>query len=176
MAFTFEVQDPDTPTETANAYISVDELKDYCDGRGIDYSAKTDDEIEQAIVRATDYMDGRWTYAGYRYDSDQSTECPRRDVYDSYGYNVDGFPRAFILACCAYTVIDLIDGKTLMPNSQDNTAAGMIIKERKKVDEIEREYQYSENKGFQWPRWPLPDKFMRQSGLITSVRRTLGRG
>ncbi|MCK5015599.1 MAG: hypothetical protein KAS32_00890 [Candidatus Peribacteraceae bacterium] len=172
----FEVQDSDDPTATANAYVSVAEFQAYCDERGIDHSAKTDPQIEQAIVRATDYMDGRWTYEGFKYDIEQSTEVPRRDVFDSEGFAIDDIPRIFKNACCEYTQIDLIVGETLMPNSQNNTQSGQLTYERKKVDAVEKEIHYHANRGFQWPRWPLPDRMMRQSGLIGSTRRQLGRG
>lgn len=182
MAFVFEVQDEDVPTDTANAYVSVADFKDYCDGRGYDYTtpAYTDTQIQNAIVRATDYMDGRWTFAGYRYDDDQSTECPRRDVWNKAGTTyLDYFPLHLIQACCEYAKIDLIDGKSLMPNSVDNTVPGQLTYLRTRVEgAVEKEQHFNSFKGYggKYPSWPLPDKMMRQSGLVGSSRRTLGRG
>ncbi|MBW2636053.1 MAG: hypothetical protein JRC86_00760 [Deltaproteobacteria bacterium] len=174
----FEVQDPDVPTETATAYVSVAEFKAFCDDRGIDYSAKSDQEIEQAIVRATDYTDGRWTYEGFKYDEEQSTEVPRREVYDpGTGFAIDDIPAVFKLGVCEYTQIDLIQGYTLMPNSQDNTQAGALSYERKRADVVEIEKHWSTNKGFQQAKWPQADKFIKRSGLLGQQnRRTLARG
>lgn len=180
MAFVFEVQDPDNPTSTSNAYISVQYFKDYCDGRGYDYSALNDTEIEQAIVRATDFMDARWTYEGHRYDDDQSTEVPRGNVWDEHGLYLDGFPDPFEDACCEYTKIDAIDGLDLMPNNVTNTAPGQLTYERKRVEgAVEREFHYHPNKGYgssSYPSWPIPDRMMKHTGLLGSTRRTLGRG
>ena len=173
----FEVQDPDVPTETANAYVSIVEFKAYCDERGIVYALKSDTEIEQAIVRATDYTDGRWTYEGFKYDGDQSTEVPRREVFDDEGYSIDGLPLAFRQGVCEYAQIDLIQGYTLMPNSQDNTQAGTLSYERKKADVVEIEKHWNTNKGFLLAKWPLADRYIRRSGLLGQQgRRTLMRG
>jgi hypothetical protein len=176
----FEVQDPDVPTETANAYISVAYFKAYADDRGINYSAKTDTDIEQAIVRATDYMDGRWTYAGNRYDDDQSTEVPRRNVWNKDGtIYLDYFPIPFEDACAEYTKIDLIDGLSLMPNAVDNTVPGQLTYLRTRVEgAVEKEQHFNSFKGYggKYPSWPLPDKMMQRTGLLASSRRTLGRG
>lgn len=173
----FEVQDPDEPTETANAYVTVAEFKSYCNGRGIDYSSKLDVEIEQAIVRATDYTDGRWIYEGLKYDDDQSTEVPRSEVFNKAGYSIDDIPAVFKLGVCEYTQIDLIQGLTLMPNSQDNTQAGALSYERRKADVVETERHWSTNKGFQQAKWPLADKYIHRSGLLGQQgRRTLQRG
>ena len=174
----FIVQDPDEPTDDANAYVTVNEFKAYCGSRGISYSGKTDNEIERSIVRATDYTDGRWTYEGFKYDVDQSTEVPRREVYDpGTGYAIDDIPAVFKLGVCEYAQIDLIQGLTLMPNSQDNTQAGALSYERKRADVVEIEKHWSTNKGFQQARWPLADKYIRRSGLLGQQgRRTLQRG
>lgn len=179
MAFAFEVQDPDVPTSTANAYVSVAYFKDYCDGRGYDYSALTDTEIQQAIVRATDFMDARWTYEGFRYDDTQSTEVPRREVWDAQGIYLDGFPDPFEDACCEYAKTIAIDGLSLIPNNVDNTVPGQLTYDRKRVEgAVETEKHYNPNKGYGSvtnPSWPLPDKMMTRTGLLGSNRRTLGR-
>ncbi len=183
MAFVFEVQDSDVPTATANAYVSVADFKDYCDGRGYDYTtpAYTDAQIQEAIVRATDFMDGRWTYAGYRYDDEQSTECPRRDVWNASGtLYLDFLPAALIQACSEYAKIDLIDGLSLSPNSVDNTTPGQLTYLRTRVEgAVEKEQHFHASKGYgasSNPSWPVADKYMRQTGLLTSTRRTTGRG
>jgi len=181
MAFVFEVQDPDVPTETANAYVSVADFKDYCDGRGYDYTtpAYSDADIQGAIVRATDYMDVRWTYAGLRYDDDQSTECPRKYVYNKAGNSVDGLPLNLKQACCEYAKIDLIDGLELAPNAVDNTVPGQLTYLRTRVEgAVEKEQHFNSFSGYggKYPSWPLADKFMLRTELLESTRRTLGRG
>jgi hypothetical protein len=95
-------QDPDNPTDDANAYIDLDFFQAYCDLVGYDYSSYTDAQQEQSIIRATIFMDARWSYAGYKLDDDQSTECPRQEVYDSRGMWVQGLPTPLLNACAEY--------------------------------------------------------------------------
>lgn len=172
----FEVQDPDAPTETATAYLSVADWKLYADDRGYDYSAKTDPEIQQALIRAADYTDVRWTFEGFKWDFEQSLEVPRSDVFDPQGYALDGFPRLFLNAVSEYTKIDLLDALTLMPN-RDNAVTQNRTMLRTKADVVEKEQRFSANNtAYKWPRWALPDRMIRQSGLVGSERRTTSRG
>ena len=174
----FEVQDPDVPTTTANAYISVADWKSYADDRGYDYTTPgyTDDEIQEAIIRASDYTDGRWIFEGFKYDFEQSTEVPRSEVYSPQGYAITGFPRLFLNGVSEYIKVDLIDGKDLMPN-RDNTVTQNRTMLRKKADVVEKEERFSANNtAYQWPVWALPDKLIRKSGLVGTTRRSLTRG
>lgn len=172
----FEVQDPDVPTATANAYVSLAGFKAYADDRGYDYSAKTDGQIQEAIVRATGAMDARWNYLGHKFDADQSTECPRQSAYDKRGFLIAGLPKDLVDACSEYTNIDLLLGLSLMP-SPDNAVTGRLTYLRTKADVVEREQHFSGNHGYVWPKWPLADQILINSELIdTVVRRTVSRG
>src|SRR3954464_1966504 len=57
------VQD-DLGSLNANGYISVAFFKSYHDARGNSYVGKTDQQIEYAIILATDYVDTRFSYRG----------------------------------------------------------------------------------------------------------------
>ncbi len=169
----FIVQDPDAPLTTANAYISVVAFKAYHDDRGNAYSA-TDTEIEQAIVRATDYMDSRWTFAGSRQDLEQSTECPRSGVFDpDTSYEVDRYPPELEDACAEYSMSAL--AASLYPVSNVDTTGHAVKRLRKKVDVIEKETEYFHTGGSAWTAYPLADGKMKRTKLLTSQRRTLGR-
>lgn len=72
------LQDDDGIVEDANAYIDVDYFKAYHDSRGNSYSAYTDDQIDTAIVRATDYADQRFQFRGIKLADGQTTEWPRQ--------------------------------------------------------------------------------------------------
>ena len=172
----FVVQDPDAPKTDANGYITAQAFKDYHDERGNAYTAN-DTEIEQAIVRATDYMDSRWTFAGSRQDADQSTECPRSGVYDpNTGYTVDPYPAELEEACAEYTMSALVG--SLYPSSNvDNT--GLQVKSvHKKADVIEKETEYFQSGSSSSAKkaWPVADGKMKKTRLLASTRRTLGRG
>lgn len=169
----FIVQTPDAPLSTANAYISVATFKTYHDDRGGDYSGSSDEEIEDAIVRATDYIDSRWTFAGSRDDLDQSTECPRSGVYDPItGYEVDYYPPELEEACAEYGISALASSLYPSPNVD---ATGLQVKiTRKKADVIEKETEYFHGKSAK-KAWPIADGKMRKTRLLTSTRRTIGR-
>jgi hypothetical protein len=79
----FNVQNDDGTVVDANAYIDVATFKAYHDSRGNDYSAYSDTLIQKAIVRATDFVDTRFTYKGVKLNTDpenapQFTQWPRR--------------------------------------------------------------------------------------------------
>jgi len=169
----FVVQDPDNPASDATAYISVAFFKDYHDTRGNAYTA-TDTEIQQAIVRATDYMDSRWTFAGSREDSDQSTECPRSGVYDpNTGWELDGYPTELEEACAEYTLPAL--SGSLYPASNVDGSGRQVKRTRRKADVIERETEYVSPSKTPWKAYPAADGKMKKTKLLESPRRTLGR-
>lgn len=170
----FEVQNSSSPTSTANAYIAVQTFKDYHDERGTGYTA-TDTEIQQAIVRATDYIDARWTFAGSRVDEGQSTECPRSGVYsERTGYELNGYPVELEEACAEYALSALSGSLYPSPNV-DNTGR-LVKKTRRKADVIERETEYYTPGKTAWTAYPLADGKMKATKLLASRRRTLGRG
>jgi len=170
----FVIQDPVTPKTDANAYISVAEFATYHTDRGNAYSA-TDTEIEQAIVRATDYIDARWTFAGSRKDADQSTECPRSGVYaQDTGYLLDGYPEELKQACAEYALAAL--SASLYPSPNVDSTGRTVRKTRKKADVIEKETEYANPATIGWTSYPLADGFMKRTRLLASERRTLGRG
>lgn len=174
----FVVQNPLTPTDTANAYIAVQWFKDYHSERGNGYTA-SDTEIEQAIIRATDYMDARWTFAGYRLDEDtpQSTECPRAGVYDPVkSWELDGYPVELEEACAEYALAALTE--SLYPSPNVDTSGRQVKSVHKKADVLEKETEYfgpsASNKQV-WTQYPLADGKMKRTKLLTLSRRTLGR-
>ncbi len=172
----FIVQTPDAPLSTANAYIAVQFFKDYHDLRGNAYTAN-DTEIEQAIVRATDYIDSRWTFGGARDDADQSTECPRSGVYDvNTGYTVDPYPSELEEACAEYAMSAL--ASSLYPSPNVDTTGLQVKMTRKKADVLEKETEYFQSGGASSAKraWPVADGKMKKTRLLTSTRRTLGRG
>ena len=169
----FVVQDPDAPKADAVAYIAVQTFKDYHDERGNTYTAQ-DTEIEQAIVRATDYIDSRWTFAGSRDDADQSTECPRSGVYDpNTGLTLDPYPAELEEACAEYAMSALAGSLYPTPNVD---ATGLRVKmTRKKADVLEKQTEYFQS-GSAKRAWPVADGKMKKTRLLASTRRTLGRG
>lgn len=76
----------------ANSYVAVYDFKNYCDDRGIAYADYHDTDIEQAAIRATMYLDGRYKgrWRGARtHGREQALDWPRDDVIDAYGQEID---------------------------------------------------------------------------------------
>lgn len=170
----FIIQTPDAPLSTANAYIAVQTFKDYHDDRGNAYSAN-DTDIEKAIVRSTDFIDSRWTFAGSREDSEQSTECPRSGVYDpKTSWLVDHYPPELEEACAEYTMSALAG--SLYPNSNVDCTGKAVKSIRKKVDVIDKETEYFNPAKTSWTAFPVADGKMKRTRLLAATRRTLGRG
>lgn len=162
----FVVQDPDTPTSDANAYISVADFQSYHDDRGQSYGTATDEEIEQAIVRATDYMDVRWTFEGVRYDADQSTECPRAGVIDpKLGWYIEGIPSEIIEACAEYALTALNAVLNDAP-TRDSSGARVTHLRTRIEGAVEREVHFDSTAIFREPIYPIPDAKMRKSNLL----------
>lgn len=169
----FIVQDPDAPKADANGYITADEFKTYHDDRNNTYTA-SDTDIEYAIVRATDYIDTRWTFAGYRDDLDQSTECPRSGVYSQRnGLLLDGYPEELKEACAEYAMASLAG--TLYATANVDTSGKSVKKIRKKADVLEKETEYFNPSKTAWTAFPVADGKMKRTRLLASTRRTLGR-
>ena len=86
-------QDNTGAVSGANAYISVAYFKTYHDTRGNNYLAYTDTEIENAIIRSTDYVDIRFSFVGSKSNArDQLTQWPRSSALDRDGWYVTGIP------------------------------------------------------------------------------------
>ena len=174
----FIVQTPDAPLSDANAYISVAYFKAYHDDRGNDYSSSSDSDIEESIVRVTDYVDTRWTFAGYRQAGEtQSTECPRSGVKDERtGYWLEGYPPELEEACAEYALIALAGSLYAAPNIDNTGLKVKITKKKVAVLEKDTEYFQGGSNSNAWLGYPVADGKMKKTRLLTSTRRTLGRG
>jgi predicted amidohydrolase YtcJ len=111
------------------------------------------EEKEQAIVRATDYIDQRFgrKFVGQKTHGDQALEWPRASAYDRDDHVLSDIPVLLQRACAEYALIAYRQGE-LAPQPPlpvpslgvDGTAGsteatGQIIKE--KVGPIETEYK-----------------------------------
>ena len=168
MAAEFIVQDADDPTDDANAYIDTTFFKQYCTDRGYTYTA-TDDAIKLAIVKATDYIDARWKFKGQRKQSYQSTECPRARVFSpTTGHYIDDLPLRFQEACAEYALLAIT--QDLMPNpTQDASGRVVTMLSQTLPDGIGKTVQYGGGgTSYMWPQYPLADRKIRSSELITA--------
>jgi hypothetical protein len=132
MAFTLE---DGTGLEDANAYISVAFADSYFADRGITEWTGTDTVKEQAIIRATDYIETRWgqSFLGEPEfpDTPQALSFPRLDI---------GIPMALRRATAEYALRAL--ATSLMPDPTVNPI-GVVSGTREKVGPLETEVSYS---------------------------------
>lgn len=122
-------------------YGTVSGLKAHADARGISYAGKTDDEITQALVRSSDYIDGayRSAFPGYKTGGrDQEREWPRYDVVDGRGFGIpsDEVPVEIERATYEGAIRELASPGSLAPD----VAAGAPVVKREKVGPLETEY------------------------------------
>jgi hypothetical protein len=163
MAFTFTVEDG-TGLENANAYITEAFFRDHHDGRSRDVTFYSQEEVEGAVVKASDYVDQRFgrRFLGTRLINQQGLEWPRLSAFDNDGFLLnepyDGVPRQLEKAVAEYTLIVLrLIGNELLPiparpfaTIDEDTGeisggvSGQIVRNRERVGPLETEQWYSD--------------------------------
>ena len=161
MAFTVE---DGTIVANANAYITVAEFKAYHDEVGNSYAALADDTaIEQAIVKATRYVERRWgnRFRGTIQDTDQVLSFPRLYLQDRYGRLLTGIPTVLKDAIAIYALASASGALEPEPTVQEN---GQTLKRvREKVGPIETETEYSDDASVDVTRLiPEADRLIQQ--------------
>lgn len=163
------VQDNTGSVAGANAYITVAEFNAYHDDRGGDYSgAAADDEaIEAAIVRATDYLDQRFTFVGKkRRGRDQTTEWPRSDARDRDQHYVNDIPPEVKEACAEYALRAL--AAELNPDPERNASGVAVLSKSEAVGPISESVTFVGGAVFQMPKYPAADQKLVRAGLVRS--------
>lgn len=161
MPFTLQGDDP---VDGANAYISAEEFTDYHEVRGTDVSAYDEEDIQFAIVKATQYLDVRFQFIGYRRVKGQTTQWPRENAFDDRGDAVYGVPQPVKDATAEYALRALTADLLADPTRDD---LGLGVKSKtEKVGPLEESVEYATGSGFQMPEYPLADNILRVNGLI----------
>lgn len=124
---------------SADSYVSLADAKSFWDDVGFDYSSYSDTVIEQALRRATRWLDGRYRrqFPGERTNGrTQALEWPRSSVVDFDGNTVasDAIPRE-VEQATAEAAKREVAGTSLSP---DVTLADAVKRER--VGPLEVEY------------------------------------
>ncbi len=171
----FQPQDNDGNVDNANSYVDVATIRAYWLDRGVDLSLKTDDEVQVAAIKATDYLDARYKWVGYQLRRLQGTLWPRGGVTSF----LRGIPPALSDATCmmaqrAFT-------KELMPDPTYDPSGGKVTSVLKEVGPIKTQTQYSESSGASiastTPQYPEVTLMLQGAGLISSSNSgELGRG
>lgn len=158
----FAVQNDSGTVTGANAYISVADLKAYHADRGNEVDG-TDEEIQQAIVRATDYMDGRWRFRGEKLNSQQRTAWPRTFPQDDDQLTLVGIPVQVKEACAEYALL-VRQGVILDPNPTRDVSGQTVQSKSEQVGPIASSVTFISGGGTTRPEYPIPD--MKLRGLV----------
>lgn len=129
----FVVEDG-TGLPNANSYCEVDFFRDYWSDRGVDYTGKTNEELQGLLVQATQYIDRGYRYIGKKLTKEQSLQFPRVYIYDSVLYK--NLPIEIKFATCEAVKI-LIDGGELFSNETN-----LVTEKSEAVGVIKTTYKY----------------------------------
>lgn len=152
----------------ANGYITVAELMDYHDIRGNPLpGTATDTELEQAIIRATDYLDTRFNFIGRPLlGRDQTTAWPRMDAWDSYRNLVTGIPQEVKEATAEYALRALT--AALNPDPTRDASGIAVTSRSEQVGPISRTVGFAAGAVFVMPKYPAADQKLIRAGLVVS--------
>lgn len=138
-----------TAKANANAYCSVAFVIAYLTETGdeVAFSALTTAQQEQAIVKATRYIDQRFAsqFVNDRRTRTQSLEFPRYDIYDDSGqlwYRADELPREIEWATAEYANRASVAGALLI---SDPSSSRTPIETTKKIGPITKSERFSES-------------------------------
>lgn len=163
MAFTVE---DGTGLEDANALIPIAFADSYFADRAIAAWTGNDAAKQAAIIKATDYICGRFTFKGEKLNEDQALEFPR--VLDDTGEGQ--MPTKMKQAVAEYAVRALTS--VLAPDPTVDATGGKVLMKREKVGPIEEETQYSDSTQVRLlTPYPAADMLLR--GLVDTVRRVI---
>jgi hypothetical protein len=180
MAFT--LQDGTGTVANANSYIDEVFFNIYHGDRGvaaIANSTYTTDEIREAAVVATDYIDTRFRYVGDRQHdrTTQTTEWPRLDAIDRDQRLMNGIPLVVQQACAEYALFKLANG-TLFIETTNPTTGQKTKRTFSKVSVIEEETEYYQGTIGVPPALPIyhqADQRLISAGIVVGPSQTLVR-
>lgn len=159
MAFTVQ---QDTPVAGANSYTDATYFRAYFADRGRTFT-ETDEVIQTWLVQATDYMNTRWRYKGYRVEDTQTTEFPRYALYDDRGDAVTGIPSAVKDACCEYAA--RVRTAPLQSDPTADASGRVVVKESSGVGPISESKEYLPGQSAQ-PSYPAADRLLLMRGYV----------
>lgn len=149
----------------SNSYITVDEFKEYWTDRNVDYTSKSDIEIQASLIKSTQYIDFNYKFIGYKYSVNQGLKFPRYNAVDRNGYWIKDIPRCLKFAVCEAGKIDL-EGANLFESSEDG-----IQEKTENVGPISTTYKYK-NKATGMVSYQVIDKYL--NGILKSgIHKTL---
>lgn len=85
----------------ADSYVTVEFADDYFSARGVsEWAELTTEKKEQALIKATDFVDNIYQWYGKKEFEHQSLRFPRVDIRDYEGAEISGIPICLKQAIC----------------------------------------------------------------------------
>lgn len=164
------VQDDQGSVAGADSYLSVADFDAYHTARGNSYPTGTvTSQKEIALRLATEYLDLRFRFAGWRLRREQTTEWPRVDVYDLDDFYVDGIPQEVKDATAEYA-LRALSAKLLADPNRDSSGRRLKVKDYSIEGRIDQRLEFVDGSAFDLPEYPLADMKLRRRGLVRKGR------
>lgn len=104
----------------ADSYVTVEFADSYFSTRGItEWTELTQTKKEQALIRATDYIDNIFQWCGKKATNTQSLRFPRVNLVDYEGQSVEGVPTCLKQAVCDASLLS-VNGTELFQTKNEN--------------------------------------------------------
>ena len=104
----------------ADSYVSVEFADSYFSARGVtDWVGLTQEKKEQALIRATDFIDSVCQWYGKKSTSEQALRFPRVNLRDYEGCEITGVPTCLKQAVCD-TAFMSANGTELFQTQSEN--------------------------------------------------------
>lgn len=119
---------------------------------------------EQALIRATDFLDQRYCFKGYRLKPEtQALQWPRYGVYVE-GYELPAAPLPVDLVKATYELAHRALAADLSPDPTFDASGVAVVKSRDKVGpiEVEREFSGGSASSSFAPVYPEVDALLRR--------------
>jgi hypothetical protein len=180
---TLVLQDETGGVLNANAYADEAFFIAHHTDRGVEAVINGEyltDEINAALVKATDFVDRIFNFVGRRINRDQVTQWPRIGAFDSDGFLATGIPLVIKQAVAEYAIRAILLG-TLITDPERDATGQIVSASSSSVGPISESKTFAgggTGSGFELPRYPLVDKLILARGLASkgSISLDLRRG
>lgn len=157
MAF---VAENGTGLATANSLCDVEFADTYFEDRGVASWTGSDAVKESALIKATDYVEGRWNskWKG----AEQFPDTPQGLSFPRLYIGHDGAVPPDIKKAIAEYALRTLGGAALAPDPVYDASGFMLNRAKEKVGPIETEYEYQAGAGAALIRaYPAADMLIR---------------
>lgn len=109
-----------TGLPNADSYVTVEFADSYFSARGVSgWDALETEQKEQALIRATDFIDSIYQWYGKKATSEQSLRFPRVNLRDYEGQVIEGIPTCLKQAVCDASILSA-NGTELFQTKNEN--------------------------------------------------------